>query len=136
MNKKYFEKESSIINSFKEVKSVLSENTFHGIDKILKDMTDCLLAAMFPFQYGDPVLHEHEESKRRHELYAGYTLLKQALEFVDKDPDSVEKTAMDMLDRIPENDECILCPPFEITVKMEDEQRIERMVIKLDKQEA
>jgi len=101
MNKEYFEKESSIINSFKEVKSVLSENTFHGIDKILKDMTDCFLAAMFPFQYGDPVLHEHEESKRRHELYAGYTLLKQALEFVNKDPESVEKTAMDMLDRIP-----------------------------------
>ncbi len=101
MNKDYFEKENSIIKSFEGTKSVLSENTFHGIDKILKDMTDCFLAAMFPFQYGDPVLPEHEESKRRHELYCGYTLLKQALEFVYKDPGKVESTAMEMLDRIP-----------------------------------
>lgn len=43
---------------------------------------------------------------------------------------------MDILDRIPEDGECILCPPFEITVKMEDEQKIERLNIKLDRQEA
>ncbi len=43
---------------------------------------------------------------------------------------------MDILDRIPENEECILCPPFEITVKMEDEQKIDRLKIKLDRQEA
>ena len=101
MNKDYFEKENSIIKSFGGIKSVLSENTFHGIDKILKNMTDCFLSAMFPFQYGDPVLHEHEENKRRHELYSGYTLLKQALEFVYKDPEKVESTAMEMLERMP-----------------------------------
>jgi CBS domain containing-hemolysin-like protein len=55
---------------------------------------------------------------------------------IQTDMNSMGGWVMDMLDRIPENDECILCPPFEITVKMEDEQRIERMVIKLDKQEA
>ena len=55
---------------------------------------------------------------------------------IQTDMNSMGGWVMDMLDRIPENGECILCPPFEITVRMEDEQRIERMTIKLDKQEA
>ena len=55
---------------------------------------------------------------------------------IQTDMNSMGGWVMDMLDRIPENDECILCPPFEITVKMEDEQKIDRISIKLDRQEA
>ena len=55
---------------------------------------------------------------------------------IQTDMNSMGGWVMDMLDRIPENGECILCPPFEITVKMEDEQKIDRISIKLDKQEA
>ena len=55
---------------------------------------------------------------------------------IQTDMNSMGGWIMDMLDRIPENDECILCPPFEMTVKMEDEQKIDRILIKLHKQEA
>ena len=55
---------------------------------------------------------------------------------IQTDMNSMGGWVMDMLDRIPENGECILCPPFEITVKMEDEQKIDRISIKLDRQEA
>ena len=55
---------------------------------------------------------------------------------IQTDMNSMGGWVMDILDRIPENDECILCPPFEITVKMEDEQKIDRIRIKLDRQEA
>ena len=65
------------------------------------------------------------------------------LERMELDEDTIQTDmismggwVMDMLDRIPEDGECILCPPFEITVKMEDEQKIDRISIKLDRQEA
>ena len=55
---------------------------------------------------------------------------------IQTDMNSMGGWIMDMLDRIPENNECILCPPFEITVRMEDEQKIDRILINLHKQEA
>ncbi len=55
---------------------------------------------------------------------------------IQTDMNSMGGWVMDMLDRIPEDGECILCPPFELTVKMEDEQKIQRITIKLDRQEA
>ena len=65
------------------------------------------------------------------------------LERMELDEDTIQTEmnsmggwVMDMLDRIPENGECILCPPFEMTVIMEDEQKIDRIKIKLHKQEA
>lgn len=65
------------------------------------------------------------------------------LERMGLDPDTIQTDMnsmggwiMDMLDRIPHNDESILCPPFDITVKMQDEQKIKRMRITLDRQEA
>ncbi len=55
---------------------------------------------------------------------------------IQTDMNSVGGWIMDMLDRIPRDGESILCPPFEITVKMEDEQKISRITVKLHKQEA
>ena len=42
---------------------------------------------------------------------------------------------MDMLDRLPEQNEVISCPPFEMTVKMEDEQKIDRIRFKISEEE-
>lgn len=42
---------------------------------------------------------------------------------------------MDLLDRIPEQGEKVSCPPFEMTVKMEDEQKIDRIKVRIIKQE-
>ena len=55
---------------------------------------------------------------------------------IQTDMNSMGGWIMDMLDRMPENGETILCPPFEITVFMEDEQKIRRITVKLKKQEA
>ena len=55
---------------------------------------------------------------------------------IQTDMNSMGGWIMDMLDRIPRDGESILCPPFEITVKMEDEQKISRITVKLQKQEA
>ncbi|WP_295213179.1 hemolysin family protein [Ruminococcus sp.] len=42
---------------------------------------------------------------------------------------------MDILDRIPEQNEVVSCPPFEMTIKMEDEQKIDRIRFKVDEDE-
>ena len=42
---------------------------------------------------------------------------------------------MDMLDRLPEQNEVISCPPFEMTVKMEDEQKIDRIRFKISEED-
>lgn len=55
---------------------------------------------------------------------------------IQTDMNSMGGWIMDMLDRIPQDGETILCPPFELSVKMEDEQKISRIRVKLQKQEA
>lgn len=65
------------------------------------------------------------------------------LEHIDMPPETIETErtsmggwAMDLLGRIPQQNEHISCPPFDMVVLMEDEQKIARIKIKVEKLDA
>lgn len=55
--------------------------------------------------------------------------------FIETDRHSMGGWIMDLLERIPEQGENISYPPFEMTVKMYDDQKIDRIKIRIIKQE-
>lgn len=54
---------------------------------------------------------------------------------IDTQRTSMGGWIMDLLDRIPEQNESVEFPPFKMTVKMEDEQKIDRIIIRIQKKE-
>ncbi|MBR2305301.1 MAG: HlyC/CorC family transporter [Ruminococcus sp.] len=50
---------------------------------------------------------------------------------IETDHNSIGGWIMDLLDRLPEQNEQIYSPPFKMTVKMEDEQKIDRIRIEM-----
>lgn len=55
--------------------------------------------------------------------------------FIETDRHSMGGWIMDLLERIPEQGEKVSSPPFEMTVKMYDDQKIDRIRIKIIKEE-
>lgn len=55
--------------------------------------------------------------------------------FIETDRHSMGGWIMDLLERIPEQGEKVSCPPFEMTVKMYDDQKIDRIRVKIVKEE-
>ena len=52
----------------------------------------------------------------------------------ETDHNSICGWIMDLLDRMPEDGEQIYSPPFKMTIKMEDEQKIDRIRIEIEDQ--
>ena len=53
---------------------------------------------------------------------------------IETDHNSIGGWIMDLLDRMPEDGEQIYSPPFKMTIKMEDEQKIDRIRIEIEDQ--